>query len=127
MDLAYLNAGAGKTDGSSISDVDVNYDNSIDLKDLEKMDAQWGESLHANQAITDGLFGTGDSTINLTAISLGGDYGTADNSAFTTQNSTENTTGFVDTLAGAGSAGYSDGDFSAPYGELHDASTDTTQ
>ena len=126
MDLAYLNAGAGKTYGDC-EDVDVNYDKTIDLKDLAKMDAQWGSSLHSNNAISNDLFtGTGDSTINLTGISLGGNYGTADNSAFIGQNSTENTSGFVDTLADAGSAGYSADGISAPYGELHDASAVNT-
>ena len=122
MDLAYLNAGAGNTEGST-DDVDVNYDGEISLKDLEKMDAQWGSSLHTNNAITNDQFsGTNNSTIDLSEISLGGNYGNADNSAFISQNSTENTSGFVDTLAEAGSAGYSAEDFTSPYGGLHDAS-----
>ena len=116
MDLAYLNAGAGNTEGST-DDVDVNYDGEISLKDLEKMDAQWGSSLHTNNAITNDQFnGTNNSTIDLSEISLGGNYGNADNSAFISQNSTENTSGFVDTLAEAGSAGYSAEDFTSPYG-----------
>ena len=116
MDLAYLNAGAGNTNGASIEDVDVNYDKTIDLKDLEMMDDQWGNSLHTEKLIVNDIFTGNNGTINLKEISI------ADNSSFIAQNDFENPASeFVDTLADAGSAGYSETDFSGDYGDIYDA------
>ena len=121
MDLAYLNAGGGKTNGASIADVDVNYDKTIDLNDLEKMDDQWGNSLHTENLIENDVFTGNNGTINLKGISIA-DQGTADNSSFIAQNDFENSSSdFVDTLADAGSAGYSDPEFSGDYGDIYDA------
>ena len=106
MDLAYLNAGAGQTSDASINDVDVNYDNVIDLNDLQKMDEQWGNSLHTNNTISNDEFTGNNGTISLSDIQIA-DEGIADNSTFISQNETENIDGFVGTLASAGSAGYS--------------------
>ena len=104
----------------------MNYDGSIDLKDLAKMDEQWGNSLHSALMTEDTFTGTNGS-IKLTDISLGDQEGTADNSEFIDQNATENTNGFVDTLADAGSAGYNEEavDSVDGYGFVYDANNNS--
>ena len=44
IDLAYLNSGAGE--GNYARDVDVNFDGQISIADLERMDDQFGKSIH---------------------------------------------------------------------------------
>ena len=104
-DLAYLNAGAGQTSDKSINDVDVNYDSVIDLNDLQKMDEQWGNSLHTNNTMSNDEFTGNNGILKLFDVQHRDEF-IADNSAFTAQNAMESTIGFVGSLADAGSAGY---------------------
>ena len=105
-DLAYLNAGAGQTSEASINDVDVNYDSVIDLNDLQKMDEQWGNSLHTNNTISNDEFTGNNGSLKLFDIQHHDQF-MVDNSAFTGQNAIESTTNFVGSLADPGNAGYS--------------------
>ena len=109
----------------SISDVDVNYDTSIDIKDLAMLDKQWGSSLHTNNPLSNNIFTGSDSQIDLSKLDLVGNL-SIDNSAFISQNTIENSETFVDSLASPGTAGYSETDITESYGGLHDANTSNT-
>ena len=86
--------------------MDVNYDSVIDLNDLQKMDEQWGNSLHTNNTMSNDEFTGNNGILKLFDVQHRDEF-TADNSAFTAQNAMESTIGFVGSLADAGNAGYS--------------------
>ena len=91
------------------------------------MDDQWGNSLHADNLIVNDVFTGNNGTINLKEISIA-DQGIADNSSFIAQNDFENSSSdFIDSLADAGSAGYSDTDFSGDHGDIYDAANNATE
>ena len=128
MDLAYLNAGAGKIDGEYIEDVDVNYDDAIDMNDLQVMFDQWGKSLHAEieYEIQSDLFlgSNGTGTIRLEEIVIA-DQGIFYNSSFISQNNLENSVlDFASPLADPGGGIYSDPDLLGDHNGIYDSADD---
>tara|TARA_Y200000002_G_C22558467_1_gene611405 strand:- start:121 stop:1017 length:897 start_codon:yes stop_codon:yes gene_type:complete len=96
-DLAYLNAGAARQEvddnnnviaDSVAADVDADFSGKIDIDDLAILDKDWGKTLHTG----DKTF-SGSDEITWDELSTQGSHGSWDNSAFTEQNSLENSFG----------------------------------